>query len=57
MRAHKVSELNAEGPYKPVYPIRGAWQIEAGHVMNVYVSRRWHVEYWNGLAWVRARSN
>ncbi|GGR62979.1 hypothetical protein GCM10008959_26330 [Deinococcus seoulensis] len=54
VRARKRSVLNAEGPYQPIYPLRGAWQIPSGGVRNEWVGRSWSVEYWNGRAWVPA---
>ncbi|OWL98971.1 hypothetical protein CBQ26_00495 [Deinococcus indicus] len=54
VRARKRSVLNAEGPYQPIYPLRGAWEIPSGGVRNEWVGRSWSVEYWNGRAWVPA---
>lgn len=54
VRVRKRSVLNAEGPYQPIYPLTGAWEIPSGGVRNEWVGSSWKVEYWNGRAWVPA---
>lgn len=55
VRARKRSTLNAEGPYVPIYPTRGAWTIRPGETRLEWVGLRWRVEHWNGREWTPAR--
>lgn len=50
-RVRKRSVMNAEGPYKPIFPLKGAWNIPAGTFRDEWVGRCWDVEYYDGKAW------
>ena len=47
-RTRKRSEVNLEGPYKPIYPLKGAWAIPAGTFRDEWVGRNWFIEYFAG---------
>ncbi len=55
VRAHKVSLMNAEAPFRPVIPTVGAWTSPAGSYKDVWVGRNWRVRHWNRVTrtWVR----
>lgn len=53
-RVRKRSVIAAEGPYKPIYPLTGAWTVPAGGSRNEWVGSCWQVEYFDGRAWQAA---
>ncbi len=57
VRARKRSTLNAEGPYIPIYPTRGAWTIRPGETRLEWVGLRWRVEQYDPdtRTWTPAR--
>lgn len=50
-RVRKRSLLNAEGPYKPIFPLIGAWEIPFGTERREWKGQKWVFENWNNARW------
>jgi hypothetical protein len=56
-RVRKASTLNIGARYRPIQPLRGAWEItESGNTLpgNRWTLYTWRWEYWDGASWLPA---